>query len=92
MSIRAYTKVFNIAVERIEAEGSEPAGYVATNEELGLVVEAASLDELAVRACELAAELFELNILPTLHEEAAALPPAFVLQHRLGGCGREVLS
>lgn len=89
--MRNYAKIFQITVEKIEAEGDEPAGYVATNEELGLVVEADTLDDLAARACDLATELFRLNILPTLRAEATKVPPAFVLQHRLGGCGLEVL-
>ncbi|MGE0410196.1 MAG: DUF1902 domain-containing protein [Amphiplicatus sp.] len=89
--MRSYARIFQIAVDRVEAEGDEPAGYVATNEELGLVVEADSLDELAEKAAEMAGELFRLNILPTLREEATAVPPAFVLQHRLDGGGLKIL-
>ncbi len=75
---------FIINVEWIPAEGADPAGYLATNDELGLVLEAASLDELAEKVLQVAPDLFELNVLPHLKDRAAEVPPAFVIHHALG--------
>lgn len=52
-----YGKLFLIQVEEVKADGDDPAGYVATNDELGLVVEADTLDALEKRVTELAPKL-----------------------------------
>jgi len=57
-----YGKLFLIQVEEVKADGDDPAGHVATNDELGLVVEADTLDALKKRVTELAPELCELNV------------------------------
>lgn len=92
--MRKYELTFLIEVENVEASNDEPAGYVATNAELGLVVEADSLDALKQKICEIAPDLFELNVLPKLRAESAKIPPAFVIHHAIlsGGCDGEVLS
>lgn len=86
--MRSYEKSFIITVDSFPAEGTDPAGYVATNDELGLVVEAASLDELARKILEVGPDLFKLNVLPNLEERAAKVPPAFVIHHALGNSNR----
>jgi hypothetical protein len=80
-----YGKLFLIQVEEVEADGGDPAGYVATNDELGLVVEADTLDDLKARVSELAPELYELNT----GGDPKAAKPAFVLQYALGGARAE---
>jgi hypothetical protein len=80
-----YDKLFLIQVEEANADGDDAAGYVATNDELGLVVEADTLDALKKRVTELAPELYELNV----GGDPAAAKPAFVLQHALGGARAE---
>lgn len=92
MSVR-YEKSFVIIVTEIPAGDNDLAGYVATNDELGLVVEADSLDALKHKVLEVAQDLFELNVLPSLRDEIASMPPAFVIQHALGGRdGGDILS
>ena len=84
------TKVFEIRVVWYPQEGNDPAGFVATNDELGLVVEAESLDQLTDRIREVAVDLFELNVLPTLQQESKReIRPAFDIRHLLSGntCG-----
>lgn len=80
-----YGKLFLIQVEEVEANGGDPAGYVATNDELGLVVEADTLDDLKGRVEEVAPELYELNV----GADPNTAKPAFILQHALGGARAE---
>ncbi|MEM1103532.1 MAG: DUF1902 domain-containing protein [Pseudomonadota bacterium] len=83
-----YKKVFEIRVVRVDAIDDEPAGFVATNDELGLVVEADSLDELALQIEAVAFDLFELNVLPKLREEMnREVKPAFAIKHLLSDRG-----
>lgn len=79
-------KVFEIRVVAVPQSDDEPAGFVATNDELGLVVEADSLDQLTHKIQEVAFDLFELNVLPTLNIESdREVVPAFDLRHLLSG-------
>lgn len=80
----AFRNHFHIVVEEVAATDSDPAGFVATNDELGLVVEADSLDELLAKVKETAPLLFELNVLPDLQNERENIRPAFNLSHLLG--------
>ncbi|MFN3313069.1 MAG: hypothetical protein ACK46Q_06355 [Hyphomonas sp.] len=80
------TKVFEIRAVWVPQTGEDPAGFVATNEELGLVVEAESLDQLARKIREVAFDLFELNVLPGLKGDSQReIRPAFDIRHLLGG-------
>ena len=92
--MQKYEKSFVILVENVPAENDDPAGYLATNDELGLAVEADTLDALVKRVCEVAPDLFELNVLPYLETETAKTPPAYIIQHAInsGDCGGDVLS
>jgi hypothetical protein len=85
------TRQFEIIVEYFEAEGDEPAVFVASNEELGLVCEAETPEDLAKKVLPLACELFELNILPRLHGEERDMPPAFMLNSLAGSFGGQIL-
>ncbi len=81
-----FKKVFEIRVVDVPASDGDPAGYVATNDELGLVVEADSLDQLKVRIEEVAFDLFELNVLPKLRSDVDRdVLPAFDIRHLLNG-------
>lgn len=62
-----YWRHFRITTRFYEADGDDPAGYVATNDELGLVVEADTMSALQARVRKVAPELFELNALQNLH-------------------------
>lgn len=87
-----FTKVFEINVVRVDADGIDPAGFVATNDELGLVVEADSLDSLADQIQEVAFDLFELNVLPQLQKEMEKeVKPAFSLRHLLSSSNGQLL-
>lgn len=92
--MKKYEKSFVILVEKIPAENADPAGYLATNDELGLAVEADTLDTLVNKVCEVAPDLFELNVLPYLETETAKTPPAYIIQHAIssGDCGGDILS
>lgn len=82
-----YSKLFQIEVTHYPADGDDPAGFVAVNDELGLCIEVSTFDALLERVQPAAQELFDLNVLPTLREDVAASPPAFRLSHLLGDSG-----
>ncbi|MEL6112279.1 MAG: hypothetical protein AAFR20_05695 [Pseudomonadota bacterium] len=84
MQTPSYTKVFQIEVTHYAAEGDEPAAYVAFCEELGLSLEADTLDALVQKIRPAAIELFELNVLPHFEREESVPRPAFNLNHLLG--------
>jgi hypothetical protein len=93
-NMRKYERTFLIDVEAVPASPGEPAGYVATNGELGLVVEADTFDELVRKISEIAPILFDLNVLPKLKSSVQNIPPAFLIQHAIIGnsCARNALS
>ncbi len=88
---RVITKVFNVLVTELKAEDGEPAGYLAESEELGLAVEADNLQDLATRVCEVAPDLFELNVLPHIKDDHDKVRPRFMMHHELSHCGGDVL-
>lgn len=84
--MKEYTKVFDIRVVALAPTDTDPAGFLATNDELGLVVEADTLDALVIKIDQVAMDLFELNVRPYLAELADhAVRPAFDIRHLLGG-------
>ncbi len=75
-----YSRIFRIKVEHLPAEDGDPEGYLATQDELGLVAEADTLDELVAKVRELVPELYEENI---VRKSGDSSPPAFVIDHEL---------
>ena len=66
---------------RIEAFWDcEAEVWVASNDELGLVTEAESLDHLEAKVCEMVPELIELNGLA--HQLMPAIPFDLLVHHR----------
>ena len=61
--------LFRITIEEVEATGGDLPGFLATNDDLGLVVEADSFSELMARVRLIAPDLYALNIdrLPPRH-------------------------
>lgn len=75
-----YARSFSVDVRFHPAQDDDPAGYVAECEPPGLVVEAATLDEISWKVGQVAPQIFDLNVRPRLSEAAPALLPKFQLR------------